>query len=458
MRGGARRRAYYAVVDVTGHPLELLLRPAWRTVIEEGSPEPGAGGRLVCLSGEGAARWLRSDGWRIFTTVATTRIDGEPLAVFAVDGGGTATAVQDPDGNVVVPFSLEEAYRAYVLERWRAGSENLHLSERSLDSFYRVKALIPRRAQVAARRLLIRRQGIPAFPAWPLDTSVSHLVRFYAGCALRAAGQREGEFLWFWPDGFRAAIVLTHDVEGDEGVELALDLADLEQEHGFRSSFNFGGWYRDLDAGVLRELTSRGFEIGMHGLTHDRQLFASRQSFEDRLRPLADLAGRLGAVGFRSPATHRVDDWLGELPIEYDCTIPNSDPYEPQPGGCCSVWPFFIGDVVELPYTMPQDHTMLTLLGHRSPELWLDQAAAIEREHGLVQCVSHPDRGYLGDAAKRAVYAEFLSGLADRPGLWRALPREVARWWRRRAQATDLPCGTARLGASVLDVVLDPPA
>jgi len=91
---------------------------------------------------------------------------------------------------------------------------------------------------------------------------------------------------------------------------------------------------------------------------------------------------------------------------------------------------------------------LLTLLGHRSPELWLDQAAAIEREYGLIQCVSHPDPGYLGDADKRAIYAAFLEGLAERDVLWRALPREAAAWWRRRASSdptsSGLPLGTAR--------------
>jgi len=448
---------------VTGQALELLLRPLWPGAIEEGPSEPGAGSRLVCLPGQDAPRWLRAGDWRVFVSVNGSGPAGEPLAAFALDGGGgSLEAVLTPAGDVVVPFSLGEAHRAYVTERWRAGSSNRQLSERSLNAFYRVKALIPRRLQLAARRRLIRRQGVPDFPAWPLDTNLSRLLRFYAGCTLRAGQIDEGEFLWFWPDGYRSAVVLTHDVETDEGIRLALELAELEEEHGFRSSFNFGAWYRDLDPGVLRELSSRGFEIGMHGLTHDRQLFASREAFEERLQPLAELGRRLGAVGFRSPATHRVDDWLSELPVEYDCTIPNSDPYEPQPGGCCSVWPFFLGDVVELPYTLPQDHTLLTLLGHRTPDLWLAQAAAIEREHGLVQCLSHPDHGYLADADKRAVYAELLSGLAERPGLWRALPREVARWWRRRAQATEpageIRRGTARLGDTVLDVALDPPA
>jgi hypothetical protein len=183
----------------------------------------------------------------------------------------------------------------------------------------------------------------------------------------------------------------------------------------------------------------------MHGLVHDRTLFSSREAFDASLPALGDLAKRLGAVGFRSPATHRVFDWLAELPVEYDCTIPNSDPYEPQPGGCCSVWPFFVGPVVELPYTLPQDHTLLTLLRRRSPDVWLEQAARIEAEYGLVQCVTHPDRGYLAEPEKRSIYAAFLEGLAEREGLWRALPREIAAWWRRRAGGDDRD-GESRTG------------
>jgi hypothetical protein len=379
----------------------------------------------------------------------TRHVSGDPIAAFLRDDGSETHAVFDErSGNVIVPFSLAEAYTSYVSEGWRDGVPARGLSQETLAGYYRVRALIPRRVQLAARRRLIRRQGAPDFPAWPCDVSVSLLARFYATCALRVAGAGEGSFVWFWPDGHHAAVVLTHDVENVDGIRLALELADLEQEHGFRSSFNFGAWYQ-VDPGILRELHERGFEIGMHGLTHDRALFSSREAFEERLPALAALAERLGAVGFRSPGTHRVSSWLGELPVEYDCTVPNSDPYEPIPGGCCSVWPFSIGPVVELPYTLPQDHTLLTLLRHRSPELWLEQAAVLEREYGLIQCVSHPDPGYLGDSEKRAIYRAFLEGLSERDKLWRALPREAAAWWRLRATSdptsSGLQLGTAQL-------------
>jgi peptidoglycan/xylan/chitin deacetylase (PgdA/CDA1 family) len=431
---------------VTSDALNLLLRPTWPV-------------RVSCHTGREGRSWLTCADWWVYARAADrSEPDGDVIATFTRDGSPPLAAFRDATGTVVVPFSLADAYDAYVSEAWREQSSNPRLSERSLRVFYRVRRAIPRRIQLAARRRVIARQGIPTFPAWPLDVSVGRLLRFYAACGLHGAGRTQGEFAWFWPDGHHAAVVLTHDVESDEGVRRAVALADLEEEHGFRSSFNFGAWYTRLDPGVLRELATRGFEIGMHGLTHDRQLFASRAAFEERLPLLADLAKRLGASGFRSPATHRVFEWLGELPVEYDCTIPNSDPYEPVPGGCCSVWPFFVGDVVELPYTLPQDHTLLTLLGHRSASVWLDQAAAIEREHGLIQCVSHPDPGYLAEPSKREVYAEFLRGLAERPRLWRALPRDVATWWRARADGrTDAAAGRVRLDGEA-SAAFEPPA
>jgi hypothetical protein len=151
--------------------------------------------------------------------------------------------------------------------------------------------------------------------------------------------------------------------------------------------------------------------------------------------------------------------WLGELPIDYDCSVPHSDPFEPQPGGCCSLWPFFIGPVVELPYTLPQDHSLFTLLRHKTPQLWIEQADRIEAEYGLIQCVTHPDPGYLGDPRNRASYAEFLRAIADRPHVWKALPHEVASWWRERdAGVVEAMSGTVRVGDSPDDVTLDPPA
>jgi peptidoglycan/xylan/chitin deacetylase (PgdA/CDA1 family) len=439
-------------------PLERLLG-----LVE--APSQSAGQPRVQVAGgrDDRATWLVDREWQVFARPAGELVSGgQEIAQFELEGAETLSASFDRARNsVFVPFSPEDAYTNYVTEAWKSTSPRRGLSVGQLNAFYRMKRFIPRRLQIKARRMLIRREGLPGFPRWPLDTSVSHLLRFYAYCVVLARGEREAEFRWFWPESYRAALILTHDVETAEGLPLAVELADLEQEHGFRSSFNLGAWY-DADPGIVRELTGRGFEIGMHGLRHDRSLFSSRAAFDAQRPELAKLAARLGAEGFRSPSTYRVFDWIGELPISYDGSIPHSDPFEPQPGGCCSLWPFFIGDVVELPYTLPQDYTLFTLLGHRSPALWLELTDRIVDEHGLIHCLTHPDAGYLGDPGNRDRYKELLVALSEREEIWKPLPRELAAWWRLRdtaeAEENGVTRAVIRIGESAEEVQLIPPA
>jgi peptidoglycan/xylan/chitin deacetylase (PgdA/CDA1 family) len=409
----------------------------------------------------GPARALTSDSWKLFASVdeMERRPTGNAIASFRLDDGGVVEAVVDEESRRVdLPFDPGAVYRTYVTEAWRTIEPARGLTASQLNAFYTVKRLLPRQLQLTLRRLLASRAGLPSFPAWPLDRSVLRLMRFSAACALYGYGTASSEvaFDWFWPHSYRAAVILTHDVESAAGLRLAVEIADLEEEHGLRSSFNLGAWY-DIDDGVVRELTSRGFEIGVHGLRHDRSLFASRGAFDYWKPELARLAERLGAVGFRSPATHRVIEWLAELPMLYDCSVPHSDPFEPQPGGCCTIWPFLLGDVVELPYTMPQDHTLFTILRHKSPSLWLSQLDQLERSCGLVQCLTHPDPDYLGDPRNRDHYSELLLAIKDRPALWTTLPRKVATWWRSRHNG-EVACerGLLRIGDELDDIEFAP--
>jgi peptidoglycan/xylan/chitin deacetylase (PgdA/CDA1 family) len=325
-------------------------------------------------------------------------------------------------------------YELLAFERWRDDASTRGLPAAVVSLFYRVKRLIPRSVQLSLRRVLTRRQGSPLFPAWPYERAGSDLVRIALADVLLEHNLNAIRFPWFWPDGARAAVVLTHDVESEQGLADALAIATWEEHYGFRSSFNIvSNWY-PIDMDRLHELSERGHEIGSHAVYHDHSLFSSRREFERQLPLLDDSAKRLGAVGFRSPATHRVVDWLGELPFSYDCTMPHSDPYEPIPGGTATVWPFFHGDVIELPYSAPQDHTLYTLLGHTDNRLWHEQFKRVVECNGLFQMLTHPDPEYLGRTAVGQAYRETLHAIADRSDVWVALPREVAAWWRHRAQ------------------------
>jgi hypothetical protein len=417
---------------------------------------------LDSAPGDAADSWLTAGDWRLYARPRLTGAPaGEEIERFLLPDGSAVAAVLNRDqSRPWIPFDLDEAYRNYVSEDWRLGAEPKSLSSWKLRAYYAAKPLIPRRLQLAGRRVYTKRISLPEFPAWPLDESVDRLVRFYAFCLLLAADAETLKFRWFWPGDHRAAAILTHDVESAEGLRLALELADLEEERGLRSSFNVVAASYPIDEGVLRELRGRGFEIGLHGLRHDHSLFTTHGAFQRQLPAVHEAARAFEAVGFRSPATHRVHEWLGELPVSYDCSVPHSDPYEPTPGGCCTLWPYFIGDVLEMPYTLPQDHTLFTVLGRQSAADWLAQVEAIERRHGLIECLSHPDPGYLGDRDKRAIYAELLDALGERPQLWKPLPRDLAAWWRQRDagdSADDLSYGIIRREGDGPFASLEPP-
>src|SRR5207253_9314551 len=195
----------------------------------------------------------------------------------------------------------------------------------------------------------------------------------------------------FWPHAAQYAFALTHDVERSAGQSFVLAVADLDERYGFRSSFNFVAEGYSVDQSLLDDLRQRGFEIGLHGLRHDGSLFASRAHFDAAVPRLNQYLHEWGAVGFRAPFTHRNPEWLQALDIEYDASCFDADPYEPMPGGTMSIWPFFCGRFVELPYTLVQDHTLFAILGERTPRAWLDKLRFVAEWGGMALVNVHPD-------------------------------------------------------------------
>jgi hypothetical protein len=183
---------------------------------------------------------------------------------------------------------------------------------------------------------------------------------------------------------------------------------------------------------VVAALQAGGFEVGLHGLYHDGRDLADGVR-QQRLPEMRRWAQRWQALGFRSPATHRAWDTMASLPFEYDSSYPDTDPFEPQPGGCCSWLPYFNGPLVELPITLPQDHTLFVILRHADAKIWIDKCERIRAAGGMALLITHPD--YLPLAPIADAYAELLARFADDGSVWRALPVEVNRWWRRRAQS-----------------------
>jgi hypothetical protein len=366
---------------------------------------------------------------------------------------GTALRNQD------VPAAFEEAGRNDAFEFWKlpedwradllssieqseATAERLlfekYLPEvgrhppSAMRAYYLVKGLIPRALRHRLNSAAVRARQRITFPSWPCESALIEFWRDWLRNSLQAIGIDDGWHIGFWPGSSDCCIVLTHDVESPRGFDRMERIADIEERHGFRSAWNLPLAQYRIDWGQVDRLRARGFEFGAHGLCHDGRLFRSERDFSELSPMLQRLAAEHNMRGFRAPSTLRDPRAIASMDFDFDSSFSDTDPYEPQPGGTCSLFPFHLSRVIELPYTLPQDHTLIHLL-HRSPlPIWTMKAKWIASMGGMILTLTHPD--YCGDGVYLEAYAELVKRLADIQSAWRALPSEVAQWWRQRAQ------------------------
>lgn len=274
-----------------------------------------------------------------------------------------------------------------------------------------------------------------------------------------------------WPDGKQFAVVLTHDVESPTGVKNIPRLMEADADLGFRSSFNLipEGSYR-VNAELRETIQSAGFELGVHDLHHDGKLFLTRNEFNRRAVRINRYLKDWGAAGFRSGFMLHNLAWLHALDIQYDASTFDTDPFEPQPVGRHTIFPFWVprpghaqhstlnaqpsdglaapqrseGGYVELPYTLPQDSTLFLLLQERQPDIWFQKLDWIAKHGGMALVNVHPD--YLRfdkDPASHTFPAEFYIGLLKyirqkyNGQFWQPLPRDLAAYCRSCASPLD---------------------
>lgn len=361
------------------------------------------------------------------------------------------------EGAVVVPFDPDEAVEAFWHEDYVPLADRTALPKAVLALYYNIaKPLMPRALRQRLRRSMAHRAlASPSSLAWPADQSLDMLQRFLLRLIMLASDRQELEFAWFWPDRRPWAVTLTHDVETAAGLARVPHVADLERARGLRSSFNMVPRDYDVPGSLVSDLSRDGFEVGVHGYTHDGLLFSSRAVFDERANTIREFAHRWDAAGFRSPATYRNREWLPLLGLEYDSSYSNTAPCEPQPGGCGSFFPFPLDGMTELPITLPQDHTLFELLAERGPGTWMNVLDLIRRANGMACVLAHPDpaAGYMGMPENETSYVTLLDEVAASDA-WTPVPRDLARWWRTRA-ATPRPDVRRLEGASWGTAVLD---
>lgn len=231
----------------------------------------------------------------------------------------------------------------------------------------------------------------------------------------------------FYPNNYTCSILLTHDVEEETGFKFIPKVIELEEKYGFKSSWNIVPYKYKIDEGIIKLIENAEHEIGIHGYNHDGKLYYSEKIFNYRSKFINEALKKYNAVGFRSPQVHRNLEWLQKLDIRYDASCFDYDPFQPFPGGTGSIWPFIVGKFVELPYTLPQDHTLFYVLQVKNIEIWQKKIDWLCKNNGMILALTHPD--YLIAKQHLNHYEELLMSLKSVNNAWHCLPKEFADWY-----------------------------
>jgi len=323
-------------------------------------------------------------------------------------------------------------------------------------AYYTFKPFIPPGLRLAMRRVRAQRILKECGATWPIFEASGAAPEGWPG----------------WPDGQEFAVVLTHDVEGQRGLDRCRQLAEIEMEHGFRSSFNFipNGTY-EVPEDLLQWLRANGFEIGLHDYRHDGTLFRSRTAFERDAVAMNQQLKKWGAVGFRAGFMLHKLDWLHALDIEYDSSTFDVDPFEPQPDGAQTIFPFWVPKpnpeadalrgrsgsspegadsaagapgagsdqgYIELPYTLVQDYNHFIVLQKKGIEIWKRKLRWLVEKRAMAMLDTHPDYMAMPGSTPGPFefpiqyYRDFLDHVRTEYAgrYWQALPREVAAYCR----------------------------
>ena len=302
------------------------------------------------------------------------------------------------------------------------------------------------------------------FPSWPVDFTADRLHESYLRLMMQVGGLQKIPFIWFWPDGAPNCLIMTHDVETSAGRNFSSQLMDLDDSFGIKASFQVIPEMRyAVPKSYLNEITTRGFELNVHDLNHDGNLYRDRSEFLRRAAKINSYVREYQARGFRAGAMYRNLEWYDVFEFSYDMSVPNVAHLEPMRGGCCTVMPYFVGRILELPLTAAQDYSVFHILNDSELELWKRQLGLIRERYGLMSFIVHPDYVISRDVRKgcESLFA-YLRDLMEQERIWHALPGDVDRWWRARTEMQLVPKGTsweivgpesarARLAYAVLD-------
>ncbi|MEP6756406.1 MAG: hypothetical protein ABJA67_12955, partial [Chthonomonadales bacterium] len=316
-------------------------------------------------------------------TLASGQTNGVPAGFFTFGPGLTcygnsglsdsetkATALPDAfelirteNSACILPFNPTEIVDDLRLERYVEKKGQTGRKALIQRIYYSLRPAFPVFLRRHLQRAWLKGWNQKPFPRWPVDKSVDQLFERLMLLTLQSSGRERIPFIWFWPQGKSSCAIMTHDVETAAGLRWTTQLMDLNDSFQIKSSFQIIPAARYVaDRKTLLTMKERGFEVNIHDLKHDGRLFDSHETFQDSASQINEFAIRFGSKGFRAGALYRNQEWFDAFQFSYDMSVPNVGHLDPQPGGCCTVMPYFIGNILELPVTTIQDYSLFNIL------------------------------------------------------------------------------------------------
>lgn len=283
-------------------------------------------------------------------------------------------------------------------------------------------------------KILLKFKKDPKFPHWPIESKVEDLRKEFIQ-KLKRNLKKKIPYIKFWPKG-EFALVLTHDMDTKSSFNTIEKIREIERKFNLKSSWNVVTHKYKIDFNKLKELKKEGCEIGIHGYNHDGRLtFLEENKIKGRLKFSLNKLKEFNTKGFRSPQLQTTEKFLNLLQdyFLYDSSMADTDikSIVGVRSGCCTIFPYFIGKLVELPLTISQEYRMFYTLNLTDDEIlkiWKEKINYIIKNNGLVLINAHPDKYLSGSKRGLRLYEEILKYISKFK-FYHDLPVNVAKWW-----------------------------
>ncbi|MFW9876683.1 MAG: polysaccharide deacetylase family protein [Candidatus Thorarchaeota archaeon] len=292
---------------------------------------------------------------------------------------------------------------------------------------------IPLREKIY-KTLKKRKNSRKNFPDWPIDNSADILKEI---CINSLRLNKKIKTKRTWPNKAKFAIVISHDIDSKQGFSKIKEFLEIEKEHGIKASWNIVLNYFRLDYALLDRMVKEEHEICSHGYNHDNKIaYLGEKGIKKRFEKQKNLIKQYEIKGFRSPSL-LVSKKLFQVAQDYfvyDSSIPDTEVTltDSERRGCCSIFPFFINNLVEIPITMPMDASLI-FMGYKPDEilnLWKEKLNLIKDIGGVAVFNIHPEPRFSGNKKMMHIFEKLLEHLKNEDA-WFATSGEVAEFWRK---------------------------